>query len=117
VTLADQLTLTNKKSKVVKGAVPKVFILACKSMNKKITTMCNFDTFQLDLTEMCTYFRNKCQCSVTTFTDVKTKTNAIQIQGNQCSVVEEALVKRYKVPAKYLNIEDKVPAKGKRKKR
>ena len=91
--------------------MPKAQILAEKVRNRKVTRVYGLELFQIDMTEFARYLRNKCQASVTVNQELLRgkETSVLSIQGQMIKEIEEALTKRYMVPQKYIESNNRLP--------
>ena len=77
------------------------------------------ELFGIDLDEFASYLCKKCAASSTVRKDIAgtRETNYCVVQGKFIAQIEEALTKRYHVPQKYIEIEDKIPSSTKKAKK
>ena len=76
-----------------------------------MTHVWGLELFQIDFAELQRHLRNKCQASVTVnLESLKGKEySVIVIQGNMIKEIEESLAKRYMVPVKYIESNNRLP--------
>ena len=76
------------------------------------------ELFQIDYDELVPFLATKCASSATLHDHEgsgKKDAQLVQIQGQHIDTVVDILTKKYKVPSKYIETENKVESKKKKK--
>ena len=74
--------------------------------------------FKIDLDELQAYLRKLCQAATTIKSEKINGNEAIYVvvQGKFFKEIEEVLVRRYRIPKTFIEIENKIPDSKKKKK-
>ena len=110
MTLLDEEELVKSRVKNYRGPVPRVLLKAMRVCNKKVTTIEGLGLYQIEFEEFLTYLSHKCAGST-----IMHNFDTVQVQGQHLSLVQEILVKRYKVPQKYIDNINNIESKKKKK--
>ena len=84
-----------------------------------MTTVTGLDMYLVDLSSLSTYLQHKCASSVSVKklefeSTPKNPKHAVEVQGNQIKALDDILTDKYKIPKKYITIEDKCGGKKKK---
>ena len=97
--------------------------MAQKVQNKKQTQVGGpgnpLELFKIDLDELQAYLRKLCQAATTIKSEKINGNDAIYVvvQGKFFKEIEEVLVRRYRIPKTFIEIENKIPDSKKKKKK